>query len=530
MIETAPSVRAAKSTPPKIPITIDGRPFEAEAGKLLVDVIQQSGRDIAHVCYHPQLGPIQTCDTCLVELDGQLVRACATTITRPATVLIESKRAKDAQLDAFDRILQNHLLYCTVCDNNNGNCTVHNTTAMLNVEHQQRPFLHKPFEIDNSNAFYRYDPDQCILCGRCVEACQNFQVNETLSINWEDKHPRVLWDGGEKIAGSSCVSCGHCISVCPCNALMEKSMLGEAGFFTSLPNQALNPMIDFVKGIEPEVGYGAILQLSEAEAAMRLKRTKRTKTVCTYCGVGCTFDIWTRDRHILKVEPGPGPANGISTCVKGKFGWDYVNSEERIKKPLIREGDGFREATWDEAYTRIVDKFQQLKRDHGPDSMAFVASSKSSNEECYLMQKLSRAVIGTNNIDNCSRYCQTPATEGLSRTVGYGGDSGSIHDIEQAGLVIIVGSNTAEAHPVLATRVKQAHKLRGQKLIVSDLRENEMARRADILLRPNPGTDLVWVSTIARYILDQDLHQKEFIDQWVNGFEEYKLSLRAIHP
>ena len=136
MIESAPSATAAKSTPPKIPITIDGRPFQAEAGKLLVDVIQQSGRDIPHVCYHPQLGPIQTCDTCLVELDGQLVRACGTTITQPATVLIESKRAKDAQLDAFDRILQNHLLYCTVCDNNNGNCTVHNTTAMLNVEHQ----------------------------------------------------------------------------------------------------------------------------------------------------------------------------------------------------------------------------------------------------------------------------------------------------------------------------------------------------------------------------------------------------------
>ena len=508
-----------------IPLTIDGRPCETEAGKLLVDVIHATGRDIPHVCYHPQLGPIQTCDTCLVEVNGQLVRACATRITEPVTVLTESARAKNAQLDAFDRILQNHLLYCTVCDNNNGNCTVHNTTAMLNVEHQQRPFLHKPYEADFSNPFYRYDPDQCILCGRCVQACQNVQVNETLSIRWEDKHPRVLWDGGEQIAGSSCVSCGHCITVCPCNALMEKSMLGEAGFFTSLPNKALHPMIDFVKGVEPEVGYGAILQLSEAEAAMREKRTKVTKTVCTYCGVGCSFDIWTKDRHILKVEPSEGPANGISTCVKGKFGWDYVNSEERIKKPLIREGDHFREGTWNEAYKLIVKKFIQLKRDHGPDSMAFISSSKSTNEEGYLMQKLARAVIGTNNIDNCSRYCQTPATEGLTRTVGYGGDSGSIHDIEHAGLVIIVGSNTAEAHPVLATRVKQAHKLRGQKLIVSDLRENEMARRADILLRPNPGTDLVWVSTIARYLIDQDLHKKDFIDQWVNGFEAYKESL-----
>ncbi len=513
------------ATPAQIALTVDGSKVMADFGTLLVEVLKANGREVPHVCYHPQLGPIQTCDTCLVEVNNELVRACATKVSKDVIVVTESARARNAQLDAFDRILQNHLLYCTVCDNNNGNCTIHNTTAMLNIEHQQRPFLHKPYQIDDSNPFYRYNPDQCILCGRCVEVCQSVQVNETLSIRWEDKHPRVLWDGGEVIAGSSCVSCGHCVTVCPCNALMEKSMLGEAGYFTGLPNKALNPMIDFVKGIEPEVGYGAILQLSQAESAMREQRIKQTKTVCTYCGVGCSFDIWSKDRHILKVEPSEGPANGISTCVKGKFGWDYVNSEDRIKKPLIREGKHFREGTWDEAYKLIVDKFQELKQVHGPDSMAFITSSKSSNEESYLMQKLARAVIGTNNIDNCSRYCQTPATQGLTRTVGYGGDSGSIRDIENAGLVIIVGSNTAEAHPVLATRVKRAHKLRGQRLIVSDLRENEMARRADILLRPHPGTDLVWVSTVAKYIIDQNLHCKEFVDQWVNGFEEYKQSL-----
>ncbi len=509
----------------KVQLTIDGRPFEANSGDNLVDVISCTGKDIPHVCYHPQLGPIQTCDTCMVEVDGKLVRACATTVIGPMKVVTESARARDAQLEGFDRILQNHLLYCTVCDNNNGNCTIHNTTALLNVEHQKRPFLHKPFDKDFSNPFYRYDPDQCILCGRCVEACQNVQVNETLTIRWEDKHPRVLWDGGETISGSSCVSCGHCITVCPCNALMEKSMLGEAGYFTGLPNAALDSMIDFVKGVEPEVGYGAILQLSEAEAAMRHNRIKRTKTVCTYCGVGCTFDIWSKDRHILKAEPGAGPANGISTCVKGKFAWDYVNSGERIKKPLIREGDHFREATWDEALTRITDKFKQLKLDHGPDSMGFIASSKCTNEDSYVMQKLARGVIGTNSVDNCSRYCQSPATMGLDRTVGYGGDSGSIHDLEIADLIIIVGSNTAEAHPVLATRVKRAHKLRGQKLIVFDLREHEMARRADLFLRPRPSTDLIWLSAIARYIIDNDLHHKEFVEQWVNGFDEYRKSL-----
>ncbi len=150
-------------------------------------------------------------------------------------------------------------------------------------------------------------------------------------------------------------------------------------------------------------------------------------------------------------------------------------------------------------------RFTEIKAATGPDSLAFISSSKCTNEESYLMQKLARAVIGTNNMDNCSRYCQAPATMGLFRTVGYGGDSGSISDIEKAGLVLIVGSNTAESHPVLATRVKRAHKMHGQKLIVSDLRENEMAQRADVFLHPRPGTDLVWLSAVTRYILDNGL-------------------------
>ena len=258
---------------------------------------------------------------------------------------------------------------------------------------------------------------------------------------------------------------------------------------------------------------------------MRGSRIKRTKTVCTYCGVGCSFDIWTRDRQILKVEPAQGPANGVSTCVKGKFGWGFANSEDRLTTPLIRENGMFRKATWDEALSLIARRFSEIKVASGPDSLAFISSSKCTNEESYLMQKLARAVIGTNNMDNCSRYCQAPATVGLWRTVGYGGDSGSIHDIEQADLVLIVGSNTAESHPVLATRVKRAHKLRGQKLIVADLREHEMARRADVFLHPKPGTDLIWLSAVTRYLFDNGLANTAFVSKWVEGADEYIKSL-----
>ena len=525
-----PLLNTPRAFVPDTWIDIDGVRIAAEIGEPLIDAINRKAAiqgitGIPQVCYLPPMGAIGSCDTCLVEVDGQLVRSCGAQVQAGQIVETASDRADVAKREAFDRILENHNLYCTVCDNNNGNCTVHNATAELDVQHQTREFRTKGYEQDHSNPFYRYDPSQCILCGRCVEACQNVQVNETLTISREREMPRVMWDGGEKIDGSSCVSCGHCITVCPCNALMEKGMVGHTGYLTGLPPAVLDDMIEAVKKIEPSTGYPAILALSTMEAEMRKQRVKRTKTVCTYCGVGCSFDIWTRDRHILKVEPADGPANGISTCVKGKFGWDYVNSPDRLTKPLKREGKTFVPIEWDEAIAMVRDRFTAIKAEHGPDALAFIASSKCTNEESFLMQKLARAVIGTNNIDNCSRYCQTPASKGLSRTVGYGGDSGSISDIEMADLVLIVGSNTSESHPVLATRVKRSHKHRRQRLIVADLRKHEMAERADLWLHPNPSTDEVWIMAVTKHLIDTGRHDQTFIDIWVNKFEELKKSL-----
>ena len=509
----------------EIAISIDGKSVQAREGELLIEAILRH-KEIPHICYHsPLMGPIQTCDTCLVEADGKLVRSCGTRTASGMKVVTGSRLAEEARKAAFDVILGNHMLYCTVCDNNNENCRVHNTALALNVEHQEHPYKPKPYPVDMSNPFYRYDPNQCILCGQCVQACQNVQVNETLSIGWELDHPRVLWDGGMEIGGSSCVSCGHCVTVCPCNALMEKSMLGEAGYLSGMPKDSLNKMIDVVKAIEPEMGYGAIMQVSQTEAKMREARIKRTKTVCTYCAVGCSFDVWTKDRKILKVAPMHGDANSISTCVKGKFGWDFVNSKERLQKPLIRTENGFREASWNEALTLVTQRLQQIKSERGPDAIGVIVSSKTTNEDGYLMQKLARAVIGTNNIDNCSRYCQTPATAGLFRTVGYGGDAGSIEDIAKSRLVFIIGANTAEAHPVLATRIKRSHKLFGQRLIVADPRENEMAQRADIHFRPRPGTDLVWICALTRYMFDHGHAKLDFIHTWVNNEADYRKSL-----
>ncbi|WML60364.1 formate dehydrogenase subunit alpha [Neobacillus sp. PS2-9] len=505
-------------------VEINGKEYQARPGQTILEVARENDIFIPSICFHPNLGTIQTCDTCYVNVGGNLVRSCATKAEAGMEVDSQSSMAREAQNEGINRILKNHELYCTVCDNNNGNCTIHNTVELMEVEHQKYPFEAKPYPPDNSHPFYRYEPDQCILCGRCVEACQDLQVNETLTIDWNREKPRVIWDNDVPIDQSSCVSCGHCVSACPCNALMEKSMLGNAGFLTGIPPKILGPMIDLTKEVEP--GYREIFAISEVEASMRKARIKRTKTVCTFCGVGCSFEVWTKDREILKIQTHTeAPVNGISTCVKGKWGWDFVNSEERLTKPLIRKGNEFVESTWEEALDLVAHKLGHIKREYGPDSIGYIASSKCSNEENYLFQKFARAVMETNNVDNCSRYCQSPATAGLLRTVGYGGDSGTMEDIIKSELIIIVGANPAESHPVLATRIKRAHKLHGQKLIVADLRENELAQRANLHIHPKPSTDLIWISAVTKYILDQKWEDTEFLKHRVSGLEKYIESL-----
>src|SRR5581483_8243480 len=296
---------------------------------------------------------------------------------------------------------------------------------------------------------------------------------------------------------------------------------------TAIPQSLKRPMIDLVKALENTIGTPPITAISQVDVKLRQAEIRRTKTVCTYCGVGCAFEMWTRDRHILKVQPVvDAPANGISTCIKGKFAWDFVNSEQRLTMPLIRRDGRFVEAGWDEALDLVASRLLRIRDQYGPDSIGFIGSSKASNEEAYLTQKIARLIIGTNSVDNSSRYCQNPATMGLFRTVGYGGDAGSIKDIESAEVVVLVGTNTAENHPVIAARIKAAHKLRGQKLIVADVRRHEMAARANLFLHTRPGTDLVWASALARYMFDHGLADTAFLEQRVNRVEEYRQSLQ----
>ncbi|WP_193092138.1 formate dehydrogenase subunit alpha [Halomonas colorata] len=507
-------------------ITFDDKKLTGNADEPLIDFLENHGISLPNVCYHPSLGAIETCDTCWVEVNGEMQRGCALRTEEGLNISSRSAQATAARHEGMDRLLAKHELYCTVCENNNGDCRVHNALVEMDIPIQRYEFQPKPHPKDTSSPFYTYDPDQCILCGQCVEACQNVEVNETLSIDYASENPRVLWDGGKEINDSSCVHCGHCVTVCPCNALQENTMYGQTGPLTALPWSLKRPMIEVVKEVENTTSAKPITGISELDATWRQPGIKRTKTVCTYCGVGCSFEMWTRDRKILKVQPTPdAPANGISTCIKGKFAWDFVNSEKRLSTPLIRENGQFREASWDEALDMVARRLLNVRDIHGPQSVGFIGSSKASNEEAYLTQKIARLIIGTNSVDNSSRYCQNPATKGLFRTVGYGGDAGTIKDIEQAEVVVLVGSNTAENHPVIASRIKSSQKLHGQKLVVFDPRKHEMAERANLFMRPNTSTDLIWASALSRYMFDNDLADHKFLERWVNNVDEYRESL-----
>nr|WP_176586666.1 formate dehydrogenase subunit alpha [Sulfolobus acidocaldarius] len=507
-------------------VKVDGKEVELNTELSLALALMEKGFYVPHVCYNTGLTPIQSCDTCIVEVNGKLVRSCAIKAVEGMSINVNSPRALNARKTAVSRILRYHKLYCTICENNNGDCELHEAVIKLNINSQK--YVDKGYALDDTGPFYTYDPSQCILCGRCVEACQDFAVNEVIWIDWNLNPPRVVWDNGNPIGNSSCVNCGTCVTVCPVNALMEKSMLGEAGFFTWINKDLKRKAIEAIG--KAEDNFSLLMTFSELESKARETQIKRTKTVCTYCGVGCSFEVWTKGRKILKIEPKPeSPANGILTCVKGKFGWDFVNSPDRLTKPLIREGDKFREATWEEAISLISRKFKEIKEKYGPDAIGVIASDKMSNEEAYLAQKFARAVLGTNNVDNSARYCQAPATVGLWRTVGFGADSGTIRDIESADLIVVIGHNTTESHPVIGSKVKRAKKIRGAKIAVIDVRRHEIAEWADLFIKSKPGNDAIILAGVAKYILDNGWEDKEFIRNRVNGFEKFKESIEGFN-
>ena len=316
--------------------------------------------------------------------------------------------------------------------------------------------------------------------------------------------------------------------------MTDDDLDGVAGYMQQARQQALKNVENVAEGVAAEtLPEGKLFEIAQSIGDRRLEELNVADTTCGYCAVGCRFDLYSDGEEILAARPTDeedAPVNGISTCVKGKFGYDFINSDDRLTAPLVRgEGGEFREASWDEALDRVAEGLGEIKDEHGGEALSVIASSKATNEENYLMGKFARQVLGTNSVDNCNRLCHSSTVAALAKVYGYGAASVSTEDLETTDCYLLTGSNTTEAHPVIATRIKQNVR-DGADLLVFDPREIQMAEYADQYTQVNPGYDATWINAITKYIIDNDLYDEEFVDERTTGFEDVTESVQEFTP
>lgn len=346
-------------------IFIDGREFAADGTKTVLQIARENGIYIPSLCYHPKLGALSKCRICVVEVDGtrNLQTSCSLVPSDGMKISTDSKRVIEARKMVVNMLLSNGNHNCISCEVN-GNCELQDAAYKLGIEIPAF-IVEEHVEKDDSSPFIIRDNDKCIQCGRCIEACNRMVVNEVLDFGYRGGHTAVICDGDKPMGESSCVQCGDCVQVCPVGALIEKKGVGKA----------------------------------------RSWETTTVRTTCPYCGVGCQLNLHMKGDQIVRVTgvEGAKPNDG-HLCVKGRYGYDFIYSKERLTTPLIKDAKGeFQEATWDEALDLVADKFKQIIKESGPDAIAGVSCARSINEDSFYMQKLFRAAIGTNNIDHCAR-------------------------------------------------------------------------------------------------------------------------------
>jgi len=376
----------------------------------------------------------------------------------------------DQNPTAFQRILRNHGVFSSRFSRLGGRKT------------------HADDRTDLSHPYIKSNFSECIYCYRCVRTCDEVQGQFVFSVKGRGFDNQIIKGSDQCFNDSACVSCGACVQSCPTNALFDR--------------------------------YGT----------KTAKADKVIRTTCTYCGVGCSMMVSVRDNAIIGVEAaekfGVNPGH---SCVKGRFAFEFYNHPDRLTAPLIKKNGVHVEATWDEAYACIKENLDRIKTGHDPDAIAGISSSRSTNEENYLMQKFMRAVIGTNNIDGCARVCHAPSAFGMQQVFGTGAATNSFSDLPFAELIMIVGSNPTEAHPVVGAQIKQQI-LKGKKLIVIDPRKTELTAYADYHLQPLPGTNLPLFSLFAHYILVHGLMDEDFIAKRTEGFADFASYLRGLDP
>ena len=486
-----------------ISLAFNGKRVRAPKGATVLEAALGADVYIPTLCYEPDLKPYGGCRLCVVEINGVrgLVSSCTTPAADGMEIYTETPKVNSARRTAIELILANHKGDCLTCVKSQ-ECELQKVARFIGVDQAHFDRLRKTnqaCEMDFSHPAFQRDPNKCILCARCVRACQEIASVGAIDIAYRGYKAKVTTFGGQPILESVCESCGECIVHCPTGALVRKN----------------------------------------AKQA-----TRWVKTICTYCGVGCSVNLGLRFNEIVAVEGDKeSPVNRGGLCVKSRFGFDFVNHKDRLTKPLIRkEGKGkdievngnyrdvFREATWEEAITHVATKLNQTKEYSRADSIGVLSSAKVTNEENYLVQKFTRAVIGTNNIDHCARLCHSSTVVGAMAAFGDGAMSNSIADFAKAELLFIIGSNTTECHPIIGRTIRQSAKQKGTRLIVADPRITEVAKLAEIHLRHKPGTDVALINAMMNVILSENLHDKDFIANRTEGFDELKKTVEKYTP
>jgi len=488
-----------ESAEPAVSFTLNGREVTAQPGESLLKVAQREGFDVPHLCYKDGLEPAGNCRACMVEIQGERVLApsCCRYPAAGMQVQTESERARRAQRTVLE-LLQSDMPEAEYTRHNE----LDQWAAKLEVG-KPRFAPRERVAADLSHPAIAVNLDACIQCTRCLRACRDEQVNDVIGLALRGDQARIVFDMDDPMGASTCVACGECVQACPTGALM--------------------PARDVALAV-PD---------------------KQVESVCPYCGVGCQLTYNVKDNRILFVEGRDGPANHQRLCVKGRYGFDYVQHPQRLTVPLVRrEGvpkrgdfvmdpdhvmDVFREATWEEALALAGGKLAQIRDTHGKRALAGFGSAKGSNEEAYLFQKLVRTGFGSNNVDHCTRLCHASSVAALLEGIGSGAVSNPVMDVDKAEVVIVIGANPTVNHPVAASWIKNAVK-NGTKLIVADPRRSDLARFAWRFLQFKPDADVALLNAMMHVIVSEGLVDRDFIDSRTIGFDELQRNVAAYSP
>ncbi|MFN9772249.1 MAG: formate dehydrogenase subunit alpha [Burkholderiales bacterium] len=505
----APTAAAALSPDPQaapIRFTLDGRALQAVPGESILSCAARHGGEIPHLCHSDGLRSDGNCRTCVVEIDGERVLApsCCRAPAEGMTVRADSERARGSQRMVLELLFAEAPAAAQRKDSE-----LLRWARALGVE-GTRFAPREAVPVDLSHPAMAVSLDACIQCGRCVRACREEQVNDVIGYAWRGDAARIVFDQADPMGASTCVACGECVQACPTGALLPRR-LGDAA--------------------------GEVVDPTATERSV--------DSLCPFCGVGCQVTYHVRDGRIDWVEGRDGPANHGRLCVKGRFGFDYATSPERLAVPLIRrEGvpkdpefervpanwrDAFREASWEEAMTAAAGGLARIRDARGPSALAGFGSAKGSNEEAYLFQKLVRTGFGTNNVDHCTRLCHASSVSALLEGLGSGAVSNPVADVGLAETILVIGANPTVNHPVAATWIKNAAR-RGATLIVADPRRTELARHATHVLQFRADTDVAMLNAMLHVIVEEGLVDRAFVESRTEDYAAIVESVRACSP